>query len=1071
MKKKVFLSLALLLVAALQVMANPVSQDVAFLQAKLFLQEKGVIVNDDMLTIIEGPKINEVTVAYYVVNNGNDGGFVIISGDDRGKPVLGYSETGHYELQSDNEQMQFMLKSYAAQMTYLDEHNYQLKEDMGPARTQTPTHSAVQPLTTTKWGQREPFNNSTPKSGDSHTQAGCVPVAVAQIVYYYRNRMPAKVQTTIPGYSAGGFTVKTVNSGTAYNWNNMFDAYNATQTSAQKTNVANLLLYVGTALKATYGLSVTNTTVDYVGSRMKEYMGFAESKLIQRSDYTYEQWKRILINELEQGRPVLYSAALDSKSGHSFIVDGYDGDDLFHINWGWTGMDDGYYSLSVLNHFDREGNDAGIVEGLSYIYRPRCYIGLQPLNGYSNVDTNTKLTALNNSLTSSSGTYTLKVTYTNKTANSGQYSCGLGYIDGNKNIQVFQEWTKGEVSLSSNQGTGAISYSFSASDFAAKKFTAKKTYKLYPICKLKGGEWQLCDQTVSSTTYVSCDYQSSTSMTAKLTKAEPYITVSKFEFPGAKTKGAKQYAKVTLVNNGDDFYGNVYLFASTSSSKGSASSYFPTYLPAGETVTLYLYFTPKSASTYNIWICTASTGASELGHTTVTINSGSYSRKLVSGGLTVNNCTGKNVLGTTFSGTLKVKNSSAGTYAGIVKVQLCWLHPTKNKWTSLDASSVKFMEIPGGGTENIDFKFEGLNPQMKYGLFYFYGEDNSMWSSNAYAIDYKMSYAVMCYNQEGEMTSVFAPTTTVSIPSDAVAVDLSGTTGTVTKVVPNSKTNTLYYVGAHDTKPSGLSGKNFVKGTKADNITLVDKEPFYVLKYFTASNISFTLKPTIGAPKSGVGGWQTFVLPFSPTSIMCENHPLDWFKSKNDEKKQFWVKDFCAIQGASNVCFGFAQSINANQPYLYTVPNQEWGANNNLVGKNIVFSATNAFVHASPIAVSASSAYNFRGTYTNTTLSNIYTLNAAGTKFVKGKATVKPFSCYFVATQDDNTDVNALNITTFDPDEETGITMLPVEEEKMVDVYNIGGMKVGKTVMRNGKVDLQNLPNGIYIVNGKKIIK
>ena len=318
---------------------------------------------------------------------------------------------------------------------------------------------------------------------------------------------------------------------------------------------------------------------------------------------------------------------------------------------------------------------------------------------------------------------------------------------------------------------------------------------------------------------------------------------------------------------------------------------------------------------------------------------------------------------------------------------------------------------------------------------------------------------------------VFRTTAMVALASDAVAVDLSGTTGTVTKVVPNSKTNTLYYVGANDTKPSGLSGKNFVKGTKADNITLVDKEPFYVLKYFTASNISFTLKPTIGAPKSGVGGWQTFVLPFSPTSIMCENHPLDWFKSKNDEKKQFWVKDFCAIQGASNVCFGFAQSINANQPYLYTVPNQEWGANNNLVGKNIVFSATNAFVHASPIAVSASSAYNFRGTYTNTTLSNIYTLNAAGTKFVKGKATVKPFSCYFVATQDDNTDVNALNITTFDPDEETGITMLPVEEEKMVDVYNIGGMKVGKTVMRNGKVDLQNLPNGIYIVNGKKIIK
>ena len=147
----------------------------------------------------------------------------------------------------------------------------------------------------------------------------------------------------------------------------MFDEYNATQTSAQKTNVANFVLYVGTALKSTYGLSVTKATVDYVGKRLKEYFGFSEGTFITRTDYTYGQWKRILINELEQGRPVLYSAALDASNAHSFVIDGYDGDDLFHINWGWYGMDNGYYSLSVLNHLAREGNAAGVIEGISYI--------------------------------------------------------------------------------------------------------------------------------------------------------------------------------------------------------------------------------------------------------------------------------------------------------------------------------------------------------------------------------------------------------------------------------------------------------------------------------------------------------------------------------------------------------------------------------------------------------------------------------------------------------------------------------------------------------------------------------
>ena len=1072
MKKKVFLSLALILTAVLKIMASPVTQDIAFLQAKLFLQEKGVFVDDDLLTIIEGPKVNAETVAYYVVNNGNDGGFVIISGDDRGKPVLGFSESGHYDLQNDNEQLQFMLRTYAAQMNYLDEHNYVPKEDMGPARTQTPTHAAIQPMLTTNWGQKEPYNNKTPKSGSSSTRVGCGPVAVAQIIYYYRNRMPATVEKDIPGYTKGGLTVKTVKKGTAYNWNNMFDTYNATQTSSQTTNVANLMLYVGTALQAAYGVSVTNVILERIGDRLKEYLGFSASNLISRSDYTYEQWKRLILNELEQGRPIYYSAAYDTQHGHSFVIDGYDGDDLFHINWGWFGQGNGYFSLSVLNRFDYDGYDAGILEGSSYVYNQKCYIGMQPLNGYSNVDNNTILNALNNSLTNSSGTYTLKVTYTNKTDNNGKYTCGVGYVDGEKNIQVFKEWTKGEISIASNQGTGVISYTFSAADFAAKKLTAKKTYKLYPICKIKGGEWQLCDQSVSASTYVNCNYQSSTSLTATVKTAEPLLSVSKFEFPGPKTKGAKQYVKVTLTNNGDDFNGKIYLFASTTSSKGSATSSFPTYVPPGESVNLYLYFTPKYNKTYNIWVSSSSTGSNVIGSTTVAIDNVTYSRKLVSGGLTVNNCTGKNVLGTTFSGTLKVKNYAAKAFAGLVKVQLCWQHPTTKKWVSLDASCADFMEIPAGETKPINFKFENLNPNVQYGLLYNYGEDDALWSSNAYVTGYKMSYAVMCYNQDGELSSVFAPSATVNIPSDAVAVDLTGTTGTVTKVVPNSKTNTLYYVGPSDTKPSGLSSKNFVKDNKAENITLVDKEPFYVLRYFTASKISFTLTPTIGAPKSGVGGWQTFVMPFSPTSIMCDNYPLDWFKSKDDKKKQFWVKDFCAIQGASNVCFGFAQSINAHQPYLYTVPNQEWGANNNLVGKNIVFSATNAFVHADPISVSSSSAFNFRGTYTGTTLSNIYTLNAAGTKFVKGKATVKPFACYFVATQDDLTDVNALNITSFDLDEETDIiNMMPMDEEKMVDVYSVGGMKVGKAVMKNGQVDLQDLPNGIYVVHGKKFIK
>ena len=41
--------------------------------------------------------------------------------------------------------------------------------------------------------------------------------------------------------------------------------------------------------------------------------------------------------------------ASDNTGGHEFVIDGYNGNELFHINWGWGGADNGYFALSVLN--------------------------------------------------------------------------------------------------------------------------------------------------------------------------------------------------------------------------------------------------------------------------------------------------------------------------------------------------------------------------------------------------------------------------------------------------------------------------------------------------------------------------------------------------------------------------------------------------------------------------------------------------------------------------------------------------------------------------------------------------
>lgn len=37
--------------------------------------------------------------------------------------------------------------------------------------------------------------------------------------------------------------------------------------------------------------------------------------------------------------------------GHAWVVDGYDSNDLFHMNWGWGGTDNGWYDLSEIVNF------------------------------------------------------------------------------------------------------------------------------------------------------------------------------------------------------------------------------------------------------------------------------------------------------------------------------------------------------------------------------------------------------------------------------------------------------------------------------------------------------------------------------------------------------------------------------------------------------------------------------------------------------------------------------------------------------------------------------------------------
>lgn len=1071
MKKKVLFVLAVFSALIAEMSAAPVTRAEAQAKAQMFMQSNGIAMKGEM-SAVNGPKRagnaqNEETSCYYVFNNGQNGGFVIVSGDTRTREVLAYSDKGTFDLDNMQPAVAELLESYAHDIDMLGEDHSDGPSHSPMFSPGAQTTTPILPLLTCEWNQSSPFNQSCPIYTSSNgtktrTYAGCVAVAMGQIIYFYRNRMPSKTQVAIPGYSgAGKVSISTVKAGTAFNWSKMFDKYTYETTSDQLTAVGNLLLYAGQAVTSNYGIEATSASCNNVISAMSKYFGFSSNaRFVNRASYSYAQWEDMLINELMNARPIFYNG-VSYYLNHAFVIDGYDGMGYFHVNYGWGGRSDGYYSLNIFNTESDKGGD-GAVDGYAFLAKQQAIFGLQPVNGYYDIPDNPELTSTINSAKNT----TVTVTYKNSTNNTASFKCGLGYADSDGIPQLIKEWNDGFVEVPSKTSLGAVTFTLATKDFSSRKLKAG-TYELFPVYLVEGSEdWERCPNSTSN--YISVTYSSS-SVVATMGTYTYSLKASDFYFSGSKVKSYTQPVYFKLTNEGKyDYNGTVYLFASSSSTPGSYISKTPVMLGPGQSVDVMLTFKPSYAKKYTVWIARDSGCKYVLGSSTVTISTGTYKRALKTTKVTVENANPnktKQIFSNKLKGTAKITNLGPSTYSDKIVVFLFRKKPGTSSYSVL-YEDVKNVTVPAGDTISVDFDFGELPNNYYYSLSFYYQVD---WAqmTNAVWKDYYLTPCVRTYDSKGTLTGIEA-TATVTVPSSAAAVDLSDVMSTVTKVVPNSNPNTLYYIGANDTAPSGLSGKNVIKGDYSTSISLTDGNPFYAPKAFTAKKATYSRTSKIGT--DGTGGWEILVMPFAAKKITCNSTELKWFKSDEDTGKNLWIKEFSSVQGYSTVCFDYAQEIVANKPYIMAVPGTRWGESYNLVGKKLVFSADNTTIAQTIFVVTGSDAYNFHGSYEAKHKVASYVLDNAGKNFVYKNAEITPFRGYFISTANDDSHYSNLVIAS-----ETGIedvTMMPFAAEgETVAVYNLNGVKVATVKVNNGSINLEGLPKGIYIINGHKLIK
>ena len=313
--------------------------------------------------------------AYYVFNI-QGGGWVIIAGDDRAKQVLAYGDKGNIDMNNLPGNMKGYLNTYKEQIEEMQSYKGQVI-----AKKSIQRNTVVEPMLKSTWGQDEPMDRMCPMVSGELAAVGCGPLAMAQIMYYWK--YPTQNQGLDQYFIYGLGTIPALPA-TTFDYNLMLDSYTiynpttggvslGTYTDEQANEVAKLCRYCGQACEVRYNSSSGSYTYDQRDAF--KIMGYTNTdvKLIgidpsyycdNNNKYSQDEWIDLIYAELEAGRPIPYHN-VDFVDGHAWVLDGVDADGKFHMNWGWYERYNGWFEFGAFTvypngetwNFNGSGNE------------------------------------------------------------------------------------------------------------------------------------------------------------------------------------------------------------------------------------------------------------------------------------------------------------------------------------------------------------------------------------------------------------------------------------------------------------------------------------------------------------------------------------------------------------------------------------------------------------------------------------------------------------------------------------------------------------------------------------------
>lgn len=312
------------------------------------------------------PVIDENSETVFYIINFEEGGFIILSADNRISPILAYSHSTSFRtngeqyssglvnwlannkdyvkhIRGKNEEQTIKMELQWENVVIPDRNNSDMPLAIEPPTGCEDFYEEVEPLLTTTWGQGCGFNDemptvtcsSQPCIWNNRAYAGCVPVAIAQVMKYY-------------------------NHPTSYNWTNMPNSIGMSTTADFIRDIYDAI----PGSKKSYDCDATGVNKNFNTAGL--FTNNFNYSSASQADYNPSTVKQ----QLRWNRPVILGGGKDVgwwifrfyDDGHMWVCDGFQdlfiwnedcsmgwGYLYFNMNWGWNGYEDGWYANYEFN--------------------------------------------------------------------------------------------------------------------------------------------------------------------------------------------------------------------------------------------------------------------------------------------------------------------------------------------------------------------------------------------------------------------------------------------------------------------------------------------------------------------------------------------------------------------------------------------------------------------------------------------------------------------------------------------------------------------------------------------------